>query len=420
MVGLAAVALGVLAFCLISGRLKDSIITPPMAFALFGLLVGAGGLDLVDAKIAKGAIHTLAEITLALILFTDAARVNLRLLIRDHDLPVRMLAIGMPLTIALGTIIAWILPLGLNLAEAALLAAVLAPTDAALGQAVISNRKVPIRIRQAINVESGLNDGIAVPFVYLFAAFLIMSQDAGSTSQIAIFAAKQLIFAPFVGAAIGGLAAWAAASAYQRGWLNDLFEGAFLLATVALAYALAISLDSNGFICVFVAGLVFGRVLDGRCKFILEFAEAEGQILILLAFLAFGAVMLPQLFADLTWTMLLYAILSLTVIRMIPIAVSLSGKNLSLPTIGFLGWFGPRGLASILFGLLVLEQLHSGGANVILITTIATIAISIIAHGISASVLAGWYAKMIKTQADRAEHRSVSEIPMRSDNRPKP
>jgi len=416
--GLAAIGFAVLAFCLVSGRLKDSYVTLPMVFLLFGLVIGQGGLQLIEAPVSHGAIHVLAEITLALILFSDAARINLRLLLRDHDLPARMLAIGMPLTIALGTFVGWVLPLGLGLAEAALLAAVLAPTDAALGQAVVGNRQVPVRIRQTLNVESGLNDGIAVPFVYFFAAFLIAGEDAKSTSELVSFTALQLLFAPIIGTIVGGLSGWLALRAGTGGWMDNIFEGPLALATAALAYALAQLLGGNGFISVFVAGLVFGHMLEGKCKFILEFAEAEGHLLVLLAFLIFGAVMVPGVIADVNWIMVLYALLSLTIVRMLPIAISLIGTGVSLPTIAFLGWFGPRGLASILFALLVLEQLHSAGGKTILATTVVTIALSVFAHGLTAAPLAQRYARTARKQGTCPENELVSEMPMRLGNAP--
>ena len=418
MLGLTAIGLAVALYCLVSGRLSNSIITPPIIFSAFGLAIGASGLGLLETEVSHSAIHTLAEITLGLVLFADAARIDLRLLIRDHNIPVRMLVVGLPLTIAVGALLAWSLPLGLGLVEAALLAAVLAPTDAAVGQAVVSNRNVPVRIRQALNVESGLNDGIAVPFVYLFAALLMSAGQAASAGGLITFTAKQLAFGPIAGALVGGLAGHLALRANAAGWMNDSFEGPLVLAVAALAFAAAEVIGGNGFISVFVAGLVFGYLLDGRCKFVLEFAEAEGQVLILLAFLVFGAVMLPELGEHVTWAMVLYAILSLTVVRMLPVAFSLMGLGLSLPTISFLGWFGPRGLASILFGLLVLEQLHSEAAKTILVTAILTIGISIVAHGVSAAPLAGWYARMAREKGECPENEDVAEIPMRSGNQP--
>ena len=389
------------------------MITPPMIFSMFGILIGSVGLNIFQFEIAHSAIHLLAEITLVLVLFSDAARINLKLLLKDHNLPIRMLIIGIPLIIIFGALIGYILPLGFTLMEAALLAAILAPTDAALGQSVVSNSKVPVRIRQSLNVESGLNDGIAVPFVFLFAAMIAGHSEKTHISGIISFTSLQLIFGPLTGMFVGFIAGHLLKSAGSKQSMNESFEGPAILATTALAYSLAQILGGNGFIAAFMSGLIFGHILDGKCKFILDFIESEGQILILFSFLIFGAIMIPEMLNHLSWSMVLYAMLSLTIIRIIPIAISLIGTNVNPITIGFLGWFGPRGLASILFGLLVLEELKTEGAEKILATVVLTVSMSIILHGITAAPLARLYAKMAKEQGDCPENMTVSEMPTR-------
>ena len=413
MSGVIVIASAILAFSLVSGRLKEGIITPPMVFAAFGLAVGGAGLALVDIDISHSTIHVLAEITLVLILFSDAARIDLGLLIRDHNLPIRMLLIAMPLIVLLGAVLAYVMPLGLSWAEAALLAAVLAPTDAALGQSVVSNPKVPVRIRQALNVESGLNDGLAVPFVFLFAALASGSATGSDTSHHVGFALAQITLGPLVGIAVGWSAARLMDQAVSRAWMASSFEGAAVLAAAALAYAAADAIGGNGFIAAFTAGLLFGFTIKGRCKFLLEFAESEGQLLTLLSFLVFGAAMLPEVAAHVSWAMILYALLSLTVIRMLPVAVSLIGTGISTTTIGFLGWFGPRGLASILFGLIVIERMNVPAAGTILTITVLTVALSIVLHGLSAAPFARLYGDAARAMGDCAESHAVSDMPTR-------
>ncbi|MGI9407666.1 MAG: cation:proton antiporter, partial [Hyphomicrobiaceae bacterium] len=254
------ISLAVLVFALVSGKLRDSIITPPMVFSVFGLAIGSAGLGLISVDLSHAAIHLLAEITLILVLFSDAARIDARLLIRDHNLPLRMLLIGMPLTILFGAIVAFLLPLGLNWIEAALVAVVLAPTDAALGQSVVSNAKVPVRIRQALNVESGLNDGLAVPFVFLFAALAGSGHGPADPIGHIGFAISQVTFGPLTGVLVGWLAAKLMDRAVVAGWMTEAFEGPAVLATAGLAYALAEFLHGNGFIAAFTAGLVFGYI----------------------------------------------------------------------------------------------------------------------------------------------------------------
>ena len=414
--GLVVIALGILAFSLISGRLKDTVITPPMIFAAFGLAIGGAGLGLADLDLSHGLIHTLAEVTLILVLFSDAARIDLRRLLSDHNLPMRMLLIGMPLIIMLGTLTAVLLPLGLGLMEAALLAAILAPTDAALGQSVVSNPRVPVRIRQALNVESGLNDGIAVPFVLLFASLVAgyHGAEGGGAGEFLTFGALQVTLGPLVGIVLGCAGGWLMDKAAAKEWMTEAFEGPAVLALAGAAYVGSEVVGGNGFIAAFVAGLTFGYVIRGRCKFILEFAESEGQLLTLITFMVFGAAMMPQVFGDIGWEAVLYAVLSLTVIRMAPIALSLAGTGVSGVTVAFLGWFGPRGLASVLFGLLIVEELDMPAAETILTVVVITVTLSIVAHGLSAAPAAAAYARSAEARGECVETEPVSEMPTRT------
>ena len=412
--GFALIAAGVVLFGLVSKKIEGTIITGPMVFAVFGLLIGETVFGLADLDFGHGFVHGLAEVTLILVLFSDAARIDLRLLRRDHNLPVRMLLIGMPLTIVAGTLVALALPLGLGLWEAALLAAILAPTDAALGQSVVSSALVPTRIRQALNIESGLNDGIVLPLVLLFAALAGAAHAGEGSRNWILFGAKQITLGPLVGLIIGGLSAWLMDRAVKKGWMGESFEGPAILGVAVLAYAGAENIGGNGFIAAFVAGLIYGNLVRDRCKSVFEFAEAEGQLLTLLTFLIFGAVILPEAFGHIGWTHTLYAILSLTVIRFVPVAVSLIGSGVRAPTFFFLGWFGPRGLASILFALFILEEAEIPATNQILTITIATVALSIMAHGISAAPAARRYGDVARRMSPCEENKPVSEMPTRA------
>ena len=412
--GFAVIAAGVILFGLVSKRLQGTIVTAPMVFATFGLLIGDAAFGLAKLEFGRGFIHGLAEVTLVLVLFSDATRIDLRQLRRDHNLPVRMLVVGMPLTIFAGTLVALALPLGLGFWEAALLAAILAPTDAALGQSVVSSPLVPMRIRQALNVESGLNDGIALPVVLLFAGLASAAQAVDGEQNWILFGAMQVSLGPLAGIVIGGLGAWLIDRAISKGWMGESFEGPAILGIALLAYSGAEIIGGNGFIAAFVAGLVFGNGVRNRCKSIFDFAEAEGQLLTLLTFLIFGAAILPEAFGQIGWNTAFYAILSLTVIRLIPIAFSLVGSGVQLPTIAFLGWFGPRGLASILFALFVLEESEIAAADKILTVTLVTVALSIVAHGITAAPAARWYGELARRKGRCEENKIVSEMPTRA------
>lgn len=408
---LAIIAAGLLLFSLVSGRLRDTIITAPLIFILFGLLAGAGGTGVAHIDPGHGMIHFIAECTLILVLFVDAARIDLGDVRRDHNLPKRMLVIGLPLTMLGGALMAlWLFP-AFSLWEAALLAALLAPTDAALGQSVVSARAVPTRIRQAINIESGLNDGIALPAVLLFASFASAMQ--GSAGEWLQFGLLQLVLGPLVGIIAGVIGAVALDRAITRGWMGDSYQGIAILALAVLIYVAAELVGGNGFIAVFIGGMVFGNRLKHACTFLFEFMETEGQLLMLITFLIFGAVMLPHALEHAGIEHLVYALLSLTVIRMLPVLLSLIGSGVRLPTQLFLGWFGPRGLASVLFLLLILDEFKLPQRDEIFTVTVLTVALSALLHGISAAPLAGAYARLAAGMGECEENMPAAEIPLR-------
>ena len=412
------VALGLLGYALVSGRLQDSVITPPMAFVAFGLVVGPAVLDLAKLGVETAVIDILAELTLILVLFTDAARIDLRLLWRDHNLPIRMLVIGLPLTVIAGAAVAVFLFAGrFGLWEAALLAAVLAPTDAALGQAVVASERVPVRIRQALNIESGLNDGLALPLVLILASLASATHAPESLDFWTRFVALQLLLGPLVGVVVGFAGGRIVDAAARSGWMTLPFQGLSALGLAIIAFAAAELVGGNGFIAAFIAGLTLGNVVRSACTFLFEFAETEGQLLTLLTFLVFGAVMVPAAVPHFDLTVLIYAALSLTVIRMVPVAISLIGSGVAGSTVLFVGWFGPRGLASILFALLVIEESAVAARDEFLAIVVTTVLLSVVLHGLSAAPGAAAYGRRAATQARTrptcAEAAPVSEMPTR-------
>ncbi len=412
---LAIVAAGLLLYSLFSGRLQGTVITAPLVFIAFGLAVGGGGLDLAHIEPEHGMIHFIAEFTLILVLFTDAARIDLGDVRRDHNLPQRMLILGLPLTMLCGALTAlWLFP-NFSLWEAALLAALLAPTDAALGQSVVASRIVPLRVRQAINIESGLNDGIALPAVLLFASLAgaIHAGEHAANGWLR-FGLLQLVLGPLVGAIAGWCGAIAFERANRRGWMSDGYEGIAILAFAVLIYVGAELLGGNGFIAVFIGGMMFGYRLEHACEFLFEFMETEGQLLMLITFLIFGAVLLPTALDQAETIHWIYALLSLTLIRMLPIALSLLGSGIRLPTYLFLGWFGPRGLASVLFLLLIIEDSALPARDTIFTVTLLTVALSVVLHGISAAPLARAYGGMAAGMGDCEENKPGMELPLRN------
>jgi sodium/hydrogen antiporter len=398
---LAAVAGIVLAFIALE-TWRPHLIPPAIAFTAAGLVVGTEGLGWIDASPDTGSLRVLAEATLALLLFSDAARIDLRALRDGYALPARLLAIGLPLTIVAGTAAALIVLPELSLAEAAALAIVLAATDAALGQAVVTDERLPASIRQGLNVESGLNDGLCVPALLIALALADTSTQAISGSEAGRVIAESIGYGVLMGAAAG-----AAAAVVQRRATSDGDEEQatwrFLLslAGAALAYGLAAPLDGSGFIAAFVAGIVFGAAGEPRRDAAPLPAQDLGALLNALTFVAFGAAFMKPLIERATWQEALYALLSLTVVRIVPVAIATLGTRSRPATVAYLGWFGPRGLASIVFAVIVVEA-DVPHTSTIVDATALTVTASVVLHGLTARPLTERYARALGKRPRRA------------------
>ena len=406
---LAIVAAAVLAVAAVSRRLSGTPVTPAMAFVAIGLLAGPLVVDQIVISPSSHAVRTLAEATLAVVLFSDASRIKMRALAREYAVPLRLLGIGLPLTIAAGALAAVAVLHELNLIDALVLAIVLAPTDAALGQAVVTEPSLPSRIRQGLNVESGLNDGICVPLLLL--ALAAAEADASaSTSQHAIKIVSEQIGYGILGGVVAGLAS---AAVVRVSGARDLISKPWLqvipVAGAALAYGIALALGGSGFIAAFVAGGLFGYLVPQESERISLLAEEVGGLLGGVTFLVFGAILLGPTLEHLSWSAAAYAVLSLTVVRMLPVAIAMIGSGASWQTVGFLGWFGPRGLASIVFAVIVVDEAHLPGTGTILTATYATSGLSVFAHGLTAAPLARRYAAWYSAHA-RGERRLMEAV----------
>jgi NhaP-type Na+/H+ or K+/H+ antiporter len=408
----------VFAFGLVSRRLEGTILTAPIVFVVAGFVLGPWGLGLVEFKLDDHTVLLVGEIALAIVLFTDAASTNLSALRQNEALPLRLLGIGMPLTIVLGTVVAALVLTDLTFWEAAIVGVVLAPTDAALGQAVVSNSRVPIRVRQSLNVEAGLNDGLSVPFLALF-LILAEAEEPLSANLWIRFALEQVGFGILVGAGVGLVGGWLVRWASRRGWMTDSFQRLALLALALIAWALADQIGGNGFIAAFVGGLVVGPTVERVGERVIQFTEAEGQLLNLSVFFIFGVLVLGAI-QPLSWEVALYALLSLTLIRMLPVALSLIGTHLRSVSVLFAGWFGPRGLASIVLGLIVVEEtpLLPGRGEIEAVVAL-TVLLSVLLHGITAAPLSAVYARRVQGMvADAPEKRGAVEAPTHRDSVP--
>jgi NhaP-type Na+/H+ or K+/H+ antiporter len=418
MVDFVVLASVVFAFGLVSRRLEGTILTAPIVFVAAGMVLGPAGLGLVEFGLDDHTVLLLGEIALALVLFTDAARINHSALRQNQGLPLRLLGIGMPLTIAFGTATAAVLLTDLSFWEAAIVGTVLAPTDAALGQAVVSNPRVPVRVRQALNVEAGLNDGLSVPFLALFLIVAVEEERLSANLWIR-FALEQIGLGVLVGISVGLAGGWLVSRASRRAWMTGSFQRLALLALALIAWALADLIGGNGFIAAFVGGLAVGPTVERVGEQLIRFSEAEGQLLNLSVFFVFG-VLAVGFIETLTWQVALYAFLSLTVIRMLPVAASLLGTHLRGVSVLFAGWFGPRGLASIVLGLIVIaEAPQLAGAGEIELVVASTVLLSVLLHGITAAPLSAAYTRRVEGMpADAPEKREEVEMPTRMGPEP--
>ena len=387
-------------FALVSSRFDNSLITPPMVFTGAGVLIALLLPSFVEEKIATEALELVAELTLVIVLFIDASRINLPLLFREHKIPVRLLGASLPLTVLLGAVIAGLMFGEFSIWEAALLSAILAPTDAALGQAVVSSPIVPVRIRQALNVESGLNDGIVLPLVTLFAALASVSAEGAEQSNWLVYWLMQVTLGPLVGVVVGFGGGYLLRASTRCNLINENFLRLSGVAVALVAWAGAIQVGGNGFIAAFVAGMAISGFANSIGNPLRDFGEAEGQLFGLATFLLFGMIALVPAIETADASCYIYAALSLTVIRMIPTALSLIGLKLKASTVMFLAWFGPRGLASLLFALLVIGEFNLPHGERILTISVLTVMFSMVAHGISAVPGARLYAALIGKQQD--------------------
>ncbi|MFY0610347.1 MAG: cation:proton antiporter [Hyphomicrobiaceae bacterium] len=405
-IGLLLVALFTVLFCMIANRLASTILTAPMLFLGFGFALSTAGV--MATGDAERLLHIVAEVALIVLLFLDAAQIDLTVLRRQHVWPVRMLVIGLPLAIVLGTLCALPFLSDWPLVAVVLVAAILAPTDAALGQAVVTNPLVPERSRRALTVESGLNDGLALPAILLFASLSAEAMEPDQTNWL-LFGFLQLTLGPLVGTICGLVGGWILLSAKALKLTAVTYEGIGAIALAAACYLGASQIGGNGFIAAFVGGLAFGNVVQGRCKFVYEFTESEGQMLAWAAFLLIGMVLVPEAIEHLTWAMLAIILGSLFIVRPLAIWLSLAGTDASTPTKLFFGWFGPRGLATALFALLIVKQIDHALAEQVLALAVNAVWISALLHGLSAVPGAKWYAGLIAAQGDCAETMPIQD-----------
>lgn len=405
-VAILVVMICVVFYAFFAKRLASTIVTAPIIFLGLGYVISLSGF--MASESSEALLHIVAETALIILLFADASQTDFAALRKKHLWPQRMLLIGLPLAIILGTGVASLLFPSWSIFAVALVASILAPTDAALGQAVVSNKDVPIQERRTLVVESGLNDGLALP-VILFFACTLATMEGEHQGNFLIFTAQQLILGPTIGALFGWLGGKALLWAEARKFSEAEYEGIAAIAVAIGAYVTASMVDGNGFIAAFCAGLAFGNTVKDRVKHVAEFVESEGQILVWASFLLIGIVLLPEALHHLNLPILGLICLSLFVIRPLAIWVSLIGTDAQPLTRLFFGWFGPRGLATALFALLIVGDINHAYSELVLVIAINAVWISALLHGISAAPGAAWYAKRVPESSPVVSNSVISD-----------
>ena len=396
MVTIAIFVVVVFLYSLVSRRLEHTVITAPIVFTSAGMLLILAMPGLHDLTMQRDTFQELAEIGLVMLLFADAARINLETLQSKERLPLRLLSIGMLLTILLGAIAAHLIFPQLSIWEAGILAAILAPTDAGLGQVIVHSPRVPLRVRQALDVEAGLNDGLSVPFLMFFIAVSQLGTE-GAHRVLLNYIGEQLGMGALMGVAIGLAGGWLLGQSRRKGWMAESVQQLGLVTLPILSVLACEPVGGSMFIAAYVAGLAVQVGFRDASELSVEFIEGWGQLFAYFVFFLFG-VLVALGFQRFSLVHMLYAILSLTVVRMIPVAVAVIGTRLSAASVLFMGWFGPRGLASIVLGLVFLEhETHLPGEETIKLVVMATVMLSIFAHGFSALPGIDMYTRKVAT-----------------------
>jgi len=402
------IAVSLVGFALVQRRLAKSPITGPMVFVALGLVAGASGFGIITANSDQtvDVVNVVFQGTLILLLFTDAAALHFSSWKKDADLPGRLLGIGLPLTIGLGTVFAALLFTDLSIWEAAIIGAITAPTDAALGQAVISNPRVPERIRQALDIESGLNDGVSFPFVLIFIGLAGPDQGPGVVETFAV----AIGVAVLVGIAVGVVGGKLVVIASNAGTMGHAWSGIAVVALATTAFVLSDAGGGSGFIAAFVGGLAYGEATRDQIKESEVLAANLGLGLTQVSFLLFGALVLEPALGMITWKVVVMAVLSLTLARMLPVGVAMIGMKLNRVTILYMGWFGPRGLATIVFAALVVTEADLPGTDTINVVAACVVGLSVLLHGLTAypgsQAYANWY-ESHEDPTDLAEGQAV-------------
>jgi len=387
----AVLALFAFVYSVVAGGMERTPINGALVFMAFGLGFGPLGFGILDISIDETELRVLADFTLAFMLFIDAANADLRVLRSASHVPIRMLLLGLPMVIGAGILVGGWLFDDLGFYELAILATMVAATDAALGKPVVSNKAVPARVREGLNAESGLNDGLCVPILFTFIALASGERlEGGSTTLALSLVAREIGIGLVVGLGLTALGVRLIKSSFVRGWISEVWLQVSVMVLAIGCFTLAQSLHGSGYIAAFVGGVLFGAVAKKETHKLVLAGEGVAETMSLLTWVVFGTAVLGSLYSHFTWNVLLFSFLSLTVIRMLPMYLSLAGTPEPPSARLFLGWFGPRGLASIVFLIIVLNE-EIPGSETLAAAVVCTVTLSVLLHGATANPLSRWF-----------------------------
>jgi NhaP-type Na+/H+ or K+/H+ antiporter len=373
----------------LSGVMRGTVLSISILSVALGIALAAFDVVSVDAR--DTAVVNLVQLALVLTLFSDGMFVE-RELLRRHWSPVaRAIVIAMPVTLVLLALAAHGLFDQLGWAEAFLLAAVLTPTDPVVTSTVVTAQRVPPEVRHTLNLESGLNDGLALPFVLFF---LVLAAPGGNAGGEAAKLVGEAAFGALVGVVVG----FVGGRLHHRlpgGGLTPRYEGIYALGFGLFAFGLADVTIGNGLIAAFVAGIAMGAAEEQVPQAFVEFAENVSAISQVITFFVFGALIVATGYDAGIWQLALFIAFALLVARPAAVLLSFLRETLPRPLKLFIAWFGPKGVASMLFALLVLKSDVAEGSLIFNIAAI-TILASIVAHGLTDTVGARWVERRVR------------------------
>ena len=373
----------VLAYAVVSEQVNRRFIAPALIFMLAGMALGPFGFGVLDAGPATEGYTVLAQLALTVILFNQAAKLRLNRIRERSPVSLRLLVIGIPLTVLLSTLTAAVVLPVLPWWEAVALAAIVAPTEVALIEALLDDSRIPERVRQALSVESGFYDGFALAILLVAMGLASQRTDPNHTHWIQFIFSTEIL-SLLAGAAVGLVGGWVVTWSRRSQWMTDTWAQLATLALAFVCFQLGEWLQASGFVAAFTGGLAFSfisRRNDDELP--TQVSDATGQLLELLVFAMFGAFAVIDGWRNADWRIVLFSVLALFMVRIVAVLVALVRTSMPMSSRLFIGWFGPRGIGPLVLGLLVINRGEIERAGLIGTVGVVTVSLSLVLHSLS-------------------------------------